>query len=309
VHGAEQNLGELRARLGERDAPVAFPRDFAAVFGKTRTSMTRRLSLMLLACACQSGSTVDVQLVATPTTTLSTVTLDLDTTGVVHHDELVLDGGAALPASLRVLADGDKLTATAKGFDVDGGFRTNTASLALVSGKTQTLQLDLSNQLWCPAGPLLPNEIVLYGKEDGSDVNVFGYNAPPFSEPNDPSLACSGNICAQYVAMHEYDGLGLQFPTRTRYKHVSFRFWASESSQWSFFFALGGNPTTAFVFPDPSFCTNNQQACASTIGPVWQRIEFDVPASIPDTDGLQMQLVSVPNGPVTARFDDVRVIP
>jgi hypothetical protein len=284
------------------------PRDFVRAFGKTRMPMARWLPLLLLACACQGGSTVDVQLTATPTTTLSTVTLELDTTGVVHHDALVLDGGTALPASLRVLADGDRLTATARGFDGDGGFRTNTASLTLLSGKTQTLQLDLSHQLWCPAGPLLPNEIVLYGKEDGSDVNVFGYTAPPFSEPNDPALACTGNICVQYVADHQYDGLGLQFPTRTKYKHVSFRFWASASSQWSFFFAVG-NPTTAYVFPDPSFCTNNQQACASTIGPVWQRIEFDVPASIPDTDGLQMQLVSMPNGPITARFDDVRVIP
>ncbi|HUK63704.1 MAG TPA: hypothetical protein VLV15_10225, partial [Dongiaceae bacterium] len=126
----------------------------------------------------------------------------------------------------------------------------------------------------------------------------------------DPALACTGNICAQYVASRQYDGLGLTFPAPGKYKHVSFRFWASSSSQWSFFFTTAGNPGTAYVFPNPSVCTNDQAACAVTIGPVWQRVEYDVPASIPVTVGLQMQLISVPSGgTLTARFDDVRVIP
>ncbi len=231
--------------------------------------MAHRLSwLLLIGAACSSGSTVDVQLTANGPVRLSQLTLTLDTTGVVHHKELDLDGGANLPATLRVLADGDSLQAAAEGFDDDGGYRANTAQLTLENGKTQTLTLDLSKQAWCPAGPLAPGEIALYG-EDGHDASVFGYADARFVVRHDPALACTGSVSAEYVATTQWDGMGLVFPAPTQYRHVSIRVWVSTPSHWVITFVH--NQNEGYVFPDPATCNTNEAACAFLMGPTGQR--------------------------------------
>lgn len=234
-----------------------------------------------------------------PDVRLASLTLAIEQGGASLHDDVVhVDAGFSLPNELRVLVRNQgPLTIRAEGVDLSDATHRRTVERASLSEKA--VEIDLSEAVACPPPPLRPQEVSLFD-DSTHDRDDFTYWSGP---PLHVTGACSGTVAAQLSTSRADDGIGLftntHVPEGARYRRLSLRLWSDTV----------GTVKIGLVKTQP-FATHwlPTQDSLHEVGPTWRSFVFEVPDTIPNTEGIHV-LTSGVRPPFTVRMDDVRVIP